>query len=84
MLFVFLPNVCKPDMVLVSIYVEWNLPEFDTDSKNNDNNNNSVWLNEKARKNAFVLINRLEFRYRTFRYDTISLLITVKRPSRVT
>ena len=33
MLFVLLPNACKPDMVLVSIYVEQNLSESEFESE---------------------------------------------------
>ena len=31
MLFVSLPNACKLDKVLVSIYVEWNLSESESE-----------------------------------------------------
>ena len=33
MLFVFLPNACKPDMILASIYVEQTLSESESECK---------------------------------------------------
>ena len=33
MLFVFLQNACKPDMILVSIYIEQTLSESESESE---------------------------------------------------